>query len=220
MSQVPNSDSFTLLDVIAAVESHAGAISDDLAACFANASASFFDPTYNNLSYAPEDSMKRFRNYTPTQNKFYWLSPAVADIYMRGRLWKSSEPGGSLTITPATGSLIWAFVTQPGQPGVTAWNVFQQFVLNLKVSAGYWIADIRVQAVESEYVAYHPFWFYNVVLTSPGPTLSQFDPFIYMNQGPTQEVTLRLAVEIYFKTGSGAITFVTGINGSSVALNT
>lgn len=222
MSQVPNTEGYTLQDIINAVRSHT-TVADDLNDCFLKAVASYFDPAYNNDTYAGETtgkSMRRFRNYTPSQNKFYWLSPSVADIYARGRFWKVAQSPGTLTFTPKAGELVWVFVTEPGQPGVTAWNVFTQFILNLKVSAGYWVADIRVMAVVNEYVGYHPFWFYNVVLTNPGPTLSQSNPFIFMNQGPTEEVTLRLAVEIYFKTGSGSITFVTGTNGSSVALNT
>lgn len=68
---VPDTNTFSLQDVVNAVEAHAGDISSaetpfnlkDLKDAFARAKPLFFDPSYNNSTYAPANSMKRFRNY-------------------------------------------------------------------------------------------------------------------------------------------------------------
>ncbi len=62
---VPDTNTFSLTDVLAAVEDHAGDIANNLLACFSYANSTYFDPGYNNSSYAPANSMKRFRNYGP-----------------------------------------------------------------------------------------------------------------------------------------------------------
>lgn len=62
---VPNNETFTLLDVYQAVYWHNPNTTNDLSSCFSYAISSFFDPTYNNDTYAPANSMKRFRNYGP-----------------------------------------------------------------------------------------------------------------------------------------------------------
>ena len=75
MANVPNNETFSLQDVYTAVDSHSNP-SQDLSSCFANAVAGYFDPNYNQDSYAPANSMKRFRNYiVPTYN------PEFACIY-------------------------------------------------------------------------------------------------------------------------------------------
>ena len=58
---VPNTETFSLLDVVNEI----GLTGDDrnLQACFNNANASGFDSAYNNDTYAPANSMLRFRNY-------------------------------------------------------------------------------------------------------------------------------------------------------------
>jgi len=64
MSAVPNNETFTLNDVYNSVNSHSiQGITPNLVACFSEATSNRFDPTYNNISYAPANSMKRFRNY-------------------------------------------------------------------------------------------------------------------------------------------------------------
>jgi hypothetical protein len=60
---VPNTETFGLADVLAAVEDHAGDIPNTLDDCFDNAVAEYYDPDYNKDSYAVANSMKRFRNY-------------------------------------------------------------------------------------------------------------------------------------------------------------
>ena len=60
---VPNTETFTLQNVYTVVDAHANP-SANLSDCFAKAVSSYFDPTYNNDSYAPANSLKRFRNYT------------------------------------------------------------------------------------------------------------------------------------------------------------
>jgi hypothetical protein len=57
--QVPNTDTFTLQDVVDAVNP----TTDDLFDCFADAIFLRFDPNYNHDLYAPPNSMLRFRNY-------------------------------------------------------------------------------------------------------------------------------------------------------------
>lgn len=65
--RVPNTNTFSLQDVYDSVNSHASP-SPDLSSCFANANPSYFDSNYNNDSYAPANSMLRFRNYTPFES--------------------------------------------------------------------------------------------------------------------------------------------------------
>ena len=64
---VPNTNTFSLQDVWNAVKDHAPGTTGDLSDCFANAISNYFDPAYNNDSYAPANSMKRFRNYGPKE---------------------------------------------------------------------------------------------------------------------------------------------------------
>lgn len=65
---VPNTDAFTLSQVVDAVRWHNPGTSGDLSSCFSNAISNFFDASYNNDSYAPANSMRRFRNYGPKNN--------------------------------------------------------------------------------------------------------------------------------------------------------
>lgn len=58
-SQVPNTTTFSLSDVVSNVTGASG----NLSSCFSNAVTAKFDHTYNNDSYAPANSMLRFRNY-------------------------------------------------------------------------------------------------------------------------------------------------------------
>ncbi|HSH53124.1 MAG TPA: hypothetical protein VK982_15475 [Bacteroidales bacterium] len=69
---VPNTNNYGLTDVVAAVEDHAGELpgADGLDGCFDYSIEGYFDPDYNNNSYAPANSLKRFRNYGPK----CWLS--------------------------------------------------------------------------------------------------------------------------------------------------
>mgnify|MGYP006293345121 CR=1 FL=1 len=64
---VPDTETFSLVDVLNAVEDHAGDIDNDLDACFYHSDPTYFDPDYNQDSYAPDRSMLRFRNYGPGQ---------------------------------------------------------------------------------------------------------------------------------------------------------
>lgn len=61
---VPNTETFTLQNVVDAVNP----TTDDLQDCFNDANSSYFDPIYNNDSYAPANSMLRFRNYGPGED--------------------------------------------------------------------------------------------------------------------------------------------------------
>ena len=61
---VPNTTTFTLQNVVDAVNP----TTDDLRDCFKDAVSLYFDPAYNNSSYAPDSSLLRFRNYNLTYN--------------------------------------------------------------------------------------------------------------------------------------------------------
>ena len=95
---VPNTETFTLQNVVDAVKWHSPYTTNDLSSCFANAIPNFFDPSYNNDGYAPANSMLRFRNYgaknsiaiTTTQN---WICPSgVTQIYVK--VWGGGASGG------------------------------------------------------------------------------------------------------------------------------
>jgi len=62
MATVPDTNTFSLNDVYNAVNSHTSC-SANLSDCFDKADSWRFDSDYNNDSYAPANSMKRFRNY-------------------------------------------------------------------------------------------------------------------------------------------------------------
>lgn len=61
---VPNTETFSLQDVYNIVRGHAAFTTNSLQSCFSNSNADYFDPAYNIDTYAPANSMKRFRNYT------------------------------------------------------------------------------------------------------------------------------------------------------------
>jgi len=65
-TSVPNTETFSLQDVYNAVHAHTSGTQTNLQSCFDNAINSYFNPTYNQDSYAPANSMLRFRDYKPT----------------------------------------------------------------------------------------------------------------------------------------------------------
>ena len=65
MTAVPNTNTFSLQDVYNSVHGHTSGTTGDLQSCFNNAVSYFFDPNYNQDSYAPANSQLRFRNYYP-----------------------------------------------------------------------------------------------------------------------------------------------------------
>jgi len=64
---VPDTNTFSLEDVYDAVNDHANP-ANNLDDCFTKALSGYFDSDYDNNSYAPANSMKRFRNYGPQGN--------------------------------------------------------------------------------------------------------------------------------------------------------
>lgn len=82
---VPDNELFSLNDVYNAVKDHDSSVDGDLSDCFAKSESSYFDPNYNTISYAPENSMLRFRNYgpkgTPTPGTFVIPSPFYTKTY-------------------------------------------------------------------------------------------------------------------------------------------
>jgi hypothetical protein len=62
-TSVPDIETFSLQDVYNVVHGHTPETTFDLLSCFANSVAGYFDPAYNNDSYAPDSSLLRFRNY-------------------------------------------------------------------------------------------------------------------------------------------------------------
>lgn len=65
-TSVPNTETFSLQDVYNAVHAHTGGTQTNLQSCFDNAISGYFNATYNQDSYAPANSMLRFRDYKPT----------------------------------------------------------------------------------------------------------------------------------------------------------
>lgn len=63
MPSVPNNNNFSLQNVYDSVRGHSPATVATLSSCFSNSVLEYFDPIYNDNSYAPVNSMKRFRNY-------------------------------------------------------------------------------------------------------------------------------------------------------------
>jgi gliding motility-associated-like protein len=61
---VPDTNTYSLQHVYDAVNDHANP-TGDLDSCFDQSEPTYFDPQYNVDSYAPPDSLKRFRNYGP-----------------------------------------------------------------------------------------------------------------------------------------------------------
>lgn len=77
---VDDNELFTLQQVYDAVSDH-DAPSDDLQSCFDNAIQAYFNPDYNNDTYAPALSMLRFRDYKPNiAVPFYYDSIHVYDV--------------------------------------------------------------------------------------------------------------------------------------------
>jgi len=64
-TRVPDTNTFSLMDVLLAVNDHNINAQGNLQSCFDNSESNYFDPNYDNDSYAPPNSMKRFRNYGP-----------------------------------------------------------------------------------------------------------------------------------------------------------
>lgn len=64
---VPDTETFTLQDVVDAVSPS----SNDLQQCFYDANTLYFDPAYNDVSYAPAGSLLRFRNYNVITTTMY-----------------------------------------------------------------------------------------------------------------------------------------------------
>lgn len=73
-TSVPNTDTFSLQDVYNAVHAHTSGTQTNLQSCFDNAISGYFDPNYNTNSYAPANSMLRFRNYHPSDPCSYPIS--------------------------------------------------------------------------------------------------------------------------------------------------
>ncbi len=71
--RVPNTNAYSLVHVRDAVKDHASSVQDNLDSCFDYAISSYFDAIYNHVSYAPENSLKRFRNYGPGGGEDPWL---------------------------------------------------------------------------------------------------------------------------------------------------
>ncbi len=65
--KVPDTNTFSLQDVYDAVNDHANP-SANLNSGFDNAENTYFDNDYNDDSYAPDYSLKRFRNYGPSDS--------------------------------------------------------------------------------------------------------------------------------------------------------
>jgi hypothetical protein len=94
---VPNNTTFSLQDVYAAIQFHSNSVTGDLSSCFSNAIPQFFDPTYNQVGYAPANSMLRFRNYGPKYTQTFtssgsWTNSVSGTLKAVVLCW---GPGGS-----------------------------------------------------------------------------------------------------------------------------
>lgn len=95
---VPDTSNFSLQDVYNAVNDHASP-GTNLSSCFSNANSDYFDPTYNTDSYAPANSMLRFRNYgpksfsDPTTENHLLYNPFSSSEHTQGRLVYMSKDG-------------------------------------------------------------------------------------------------------------------------------
>lgn len=99
--RVPNSTVFSLQHAVNAVADHTLSLAlkasptdkFDLQDCYVGAEADYFDPNYNNNSYAEPNSLKRFRNYGPpycyVSNVEYQNSSPSIDYNSRG-VWFNS----------------------------------------------------------------------------------------------------------------------------------
>lgn len=90
MISVPNNDTFTLQNVKDSIYSHDTSVQTNLSSCFSKSLTKFFDPNYNKIEYAPVDSMKRFKNYTPYDTIVY------GDLYN----WYVNSPPSGKTFLP------------------------------------------------------------------------------------------------------------------------
>ena len=70
---VPDTNTFSMQDI----QTTTG--SSNLSAAFAGANPVLFDPAYNNDSYAPANSMKRFRNYAGELSSYATLNSLTID---------------------------------------------------------------------------------------------------------------------------------------------
>ena len=90
---VPDTNTFKLSDVVAAVEDHAGNIDDKLTAAFANSIDTYFDVAYK----GSKDRQSNFRNYgpneNPTEGTFTLPFPTYGGIRVVGRLVYMSNDG-------------------------------------------------------------------------------------------------------------------------------
>lgn len=102
---VPNTVLVNQTTVYDVIHSHAPATANNLLSLFANANSAYFDPTYNNDSYAPAGSLKRFRNYTVSAT-----CPAVGDSYQGGIVAYVENIGGVChgVIAAPTDIISWA----------------------------------------------------------------------------------------------------------------
>jgi hypothetical protein len=74
---VPDTTTFSLQDVVNEVNP----TTDDLVDCFADAVANKFDSNYNNDTYAPANSLLRFRNYQASLNSVYMSFYGTGDTF-------------------------------------------------------------------------------------------------------------------------------------------
>jgi hypothetical protein len=96
MANVPNTDTFGLNEVYNSVSGHTSATLSNLSSCLGNAVSAYYNSTYNNISYAPVDSQRRFRDYKP-----YSGTPASISISVGG----VSNPSVGVYTTTITASI-------------------------------------------------------------------------------------------------------------------
>lgn len=88
---VPDTETFSMQDI----QTTTG--SSSLSAAFTGANPVLFDPAYNNNSYAPANSMKRFRNYAGELASYATLNSLVIDSVDRRLNYSVTIYNGSIT---------------------------------------------------------------------------------------------------------------------------
>lgn len=135
--RVPDTDNFSLQDVYDAVKNHS-APTGDLRDCFAKALANYFDAAYDNDSYAPPNSLKRFRNYgpppgNPTTGSFTLPFPDYSGYRAVGLLIYVSPNGDNLFV-----------LLQVKLPGGDAYQLVRFAMSNFDLSTAQYVSERNV----------------------------------------------------------------------------
>lgn len=102
-TSVPDTETYSLQDVVGAVSPTVNSMYD----CFSNANPLNYDASYNNDTYAPANSMLRFRNYDITPITLYMTSSVSSvgsgdNFNFRLLATSSGDYSGAIDVPPLT----------------------------------------------------------------------------------------------------------------------